>query len=368
VFPEQPYNGWVGDATTLLNRLMAVEEYSEPYYRAVAKTVLTLALKAPSGPPRTSEQLLRRLRLSALAELYQGEQSARTEALSSLREENVNGVQRRYFGFFDALGGKLDGGWSFDTVDAAYLLLEGLALKEEARSLGRYLLEDFANYASKRKPAEQPILLIIDEFSALSAGGADAANLFERLRSFGAGIMVTSQTNEGLGEDAKKLIGAAAVTVAFQCADPEGIAARAGMVKEVQSALAVEVSALPGRNPLTSGKEHVSGTSVQREQEVLKLPPDTIRRLDIGECCIITNGAYQAVKVARVPERAAGGKATRRAATGQRGPAVKSAAPRAIAVTRPQRGRRAELTAPAAEEVQERASEELDLVRRRTPG
>src|SRR5207237_9867519 len=115
----------------------------------------------------------------------------------------------------------------------------GLALKEEARSLGRYLLEDFANYVSKRKPADQPILLIIDEFSALSGGGADAANLFERLRSFGAGIMVTSQTNEGLGADARQLIGAAAVTIAFQCADPEAIAARAGMVKAVRSALAV---------------------------------------------------------------------------------------------------------------------------------
>ena len=63
----------------------------------------------------------------------------------------------------------------------------------------------------------------------------------------------------------------------------------------------VEYTAMPGRNPLTSGKEHLSGTSVQREQEVFKLHPDTIRRLDIGECCIIANGAYQAVRVARLP-------------------------------------------------------------------
>ncbi len=174
--------------------------------------------------------------------------------------------------------------------------------------------------------------------------------------------MVTSQTNEGLGEDAKKLIGAAAVTIAFQCADPEAIAARAGMVKEVQSALAVELSAIPGRNPLMSGKEHVSGTSVQREQEVLKLHPDTIRRLDIGECCIITNGAYQAVKVARVPERATVVKETRRGATSQRRPANQITPPRAIPVTRPQRARPAEPIASAAEEVQDRAPEELDLI------
>src|SRR6266545_4519238 len=315
MFPREAYNGWTGDAPAILNRLMAVEDYSEPYYRAVAKTVLSLAVNAPDGPPRSSIDLLGRLKLSSLAELYQHEYGVRADALMSLTEESVNGVQRRYFGFFDSLGQRLDGAWSFDTVDAGYILLDGLTLKEEARSLGRYVLEDFAHYVAKRKKAEEKVLLIVDEFSAISESGADAANLFERVRSYGAWIMVTSQTNEGLGEDAKKLIGAAAVTIAFQCADPEPIAERAGKMKEVHSALAVEYAAIPGRNPLMSGKEHLSGTNVQREQEVLKLHPDTIRRLNIGECCIITNGAYQAVKVARVPERATVVKETRRGAT-----------------------------------------------------
>jgi hypothetical protein len=247
-------------------------------------------------------ELLGRLKLSALEKLYQDAGGIRADALTSLTEESVNGVARRYFGFFDSLDEKLDGGWSFDTVDAGYILLDGLALKEEARSLGRYMMEDFANYVAKRKKKDEKVLLIVDEFSAISAGGADAANLFERVRSYGAGIMVTSQSNEGLGEDARKLIGAAAVTIAFQCADPVPIAERAGTVREVQSSMQVEYTAMPGRNPLTSGREHLSGTSVQREQEVFKLHPDTIRRLDVGECCIIANGAYQAVRVARLPQ------------------------------------------------------------------
>jgi hypothetical protein len=361
VFPDQIYHGWVGDATTIFNRLMAVEDYSEPYYKAVAKTVLTLAVKAPSGPPRESTELLKRLHLDGLAALYRGEQSTRTEALSALSAEHVSGVQRRYFGFFDALGDKLDGGWSFDTADAGYLLLEGLALKEEARSLGRYLLEDFANYVARRKPSGQQILLIIDEFSALSAGGADAANLFERLRSFGAGIMVTSQTSESLGEDAKKLIGAAAVTIAFGCADPEPIAARAGRVKETQAALAVEYTATPGRNLLTSGKEQFAGTSMQREQEVFLLHPDTIRRLAVGECCIIANGAYQAIRVARLPEQASASRVKQPASTAIR--------PRgaAIAITPRSAPRPAQTpTASSTEQNQEGREllvEELDLVR-----
>jgi hypothetical protein len=359
LFPDQAYNGWTGDARTILNRLMAVEDYSEPYYHAVAKTVLSLAVNTPSGPPRSSIDLLGRLRFGSLAELYQHENGMRADALMSLTEESVNGVQRRYFGFFDSLGQKLDGGWSFDTMDAGYILLDGLALKEEARSLGRYVLEDFANYVAKRKPADTEVLLIVDEFSAISGGGADAANLFERVRSYGAGIVVSSQTHEGLGEDAKKLIGAAAVTIAFQCADPEPIAERAGTIKEVQSALAVEYAAMPGRNPLTSAKEHLSGTSMQREQEVWKLYPDAIRRLGIGECCMIANGAYQAVTVARVPERAAGVAAPQQTATGARARAIAITPPYTLPVAWPLD--RAQPISSAAEEVQEQPSEQRDL-------
>jgi len=37
MFPDLAYHGWRGDATAILNRLMAIEDYSEPYYRASAK-------------------------------------------------------------------------------------------------------------------------------------------------------------------------------------------------------------------------------------------------------------------------------------------------------------------------------------------
>jgi hypothetical protein len=69
----------------------------------------------------------------------------------------------------------------------------------------------------------------------------------------------------------------------------------------VQSTLQTELTAIPGRNTLLSGKEHLSGISSQREQEVFRLHPNVIRNLGVGECCIITNGAYQALRVARLP-------------------------------------------------------------------
>jgi hypothetical protein len=301
MFPDLAYHGWRGDATAILNRLMAIEAYSEPYYRAIAKTVLALACHAPGGPPRSSVDLLDRLNLTVLHELYADSGDRRAETLKTLSEGDLAGVYKRYFGFFDALGRKLDGSWSFESVDAGYLLLDGLALKEEARSLGRYVLEDFAHYVSQRKPSARKVVLIVDEWSAIASGGADAANLFERIRSYGAGIIVTSQSYQGLGDDAAKLIGAAWATIAFQCADPELIAARAGTVKEVQATLHTELTAVPGRNTLMSGKEYVSGTTAQREQEVPRLHPNVLRSLAVGECCIVTNGAYQELRVARLP-------------------------------------------------------------------
>ena len=281
---------------------MAIEDYSEPYYRAIAKTVLALACHAPGGPPRSSVDLLDRLNLATLSDLYDGSADRRVDTLKTRSETDFAGVYKRYFGFFDAIGRKLDGAWSFETADAGYVLLDGLALKEEARSLGRYLMEDFAHYVSKRKRADRRVLLIVDEFSAISRGGADAANLFERVRSYGAGVIVTSQSYEGLGLDAARLIGAAWATIAFQCTDPEPIAARAGTIKEVQTSLRTEYAALPGRNPLLSAKEHMTGTSTEHETEVPRLHPNVIRNLGIGECCIVTNGAYQAVRVARLPQ------------------------------------------------------------------
>lgn len=309
MFPDLAYHGWRGDATAILNRLMAIEDYSEPYYRAIAKTVLTLACHAPGGPPRSSVDLLDRLHKDVLEELYAGSDDPRVQTLQTLTEIDFAGVYKRYFGFFDAIGRKLDGSWSFETADAGYVLLDGLALKEEARSLGRYLMEDFAHYVSKRKKAHKRVLLIVDEFSAISRGGADAANLFERVRSYGAGVMVTSQSYEGLGVDAARLVGAAWATIAFQCTDPEPIAARAGTVREVQTSLQAELSALPGRNTLLAGKEYLSGAITQHEREGPRLHPNVIRALAIGECCIITNGAYMELRVARLPVIPDGGMA-----------------------------------------------------------
>lgn len=206
MFPTSAYDGWRGDATALLNRLISIIDYSEPYYRDITKMMLSLAVEAPPGPPRSSSELLARLNLEALALRYAGLPEARE--LTGIRREDAQAAYNRYRAFFKALHGGLDGGWAFEDVEAGYILLKGLELKDQTASLGRYILEDFADYVSTRKARGDRVLLIVDELPAIAFGGANAASLFEMVRSHGAGIAVTAQSYAGMGEDADRILGA----------------------------------------------------------------------------------------------------------------------------------------------------------------
>lgn len=50
-WPQTPMDMWRGTPEQLVSRLMAVEEFTEPFYRNVASTVLRLVLSAPGLPP-----------------------------------------------------------------------------------------------------------------------------------------------------------------------------------------------------------------------------------------------------------------------------------------------------------------------------
>jgi hypothetical protein len=287
-FPAQPYDGWRGDARALVNRLMEVSDFGEPYYREMALRVLDLATSAPPGPPGSSTELLGRLRKPALRMAYR----ARPEAaeIDDLAERDVAGVANRYRAFFGALGGSLDGAWAFEDAAACYLLLEGLALKAEAARLGRFFLEDFAHYAGVRKELARRVLLVVDEFSALESA-ADAAHLFERLRSFGAAVIVSAQGYAGLGAAADRILDAAETLVLHRCADPERLVARAGTVPRVEHTRYLPSHAVPPG----AGRE---GSVTRREG--WRVRPNDVRQLPAGEAIVISGGKAGRVRVERL--------------------------------------------------------------------
>jgi hypothetical protein len=286
MLPQRPYDGWRGDATALLNRLMGVLSFSEPFYRDMTKLVLSLVVDAPQGPPRGSTELLARLHLDALKKLYADHPDL--EALRTLTDEQVGAVYNRYRAFFRSLRGQLDGDWSWEDVDAGYLLLDGLALKDQAQSLGRFLLEDFAHYVAVRKDAAQRVLLLVDEFSALAIGGTDAASLFERVRSFGASVVVTSQSYAGLGDGADRILGATAAVLLHQCPDPAPLIARAGMERDLQLRRgATERVGLGGIKAYATGQVSLA------ERDTTKIRAELVQQLKPGECVLISGGRAQ---------------------------------------------------------------------------
>ena len=286
VFPASPYYGWVGDARTLFNRLIAVQTYSEQYYEGMASLMLDLAVKAPGGPPRSSAQLLRNLTLEQLRLSYRG--LPEQEELARIKAEDANGVYNRYRAFFHALDGKLDSGFTFDEVDAAYIQLDTVAFYKETSSIGRYLVEDIAHYITRRKPRSRKLLIIIDELSALAI--ENIANLSERLRSFGAAMMLTSQSEEGLAktlDERNRILKTSHLLILHTCNAPERLIERAGRYKQVSTGWSMHNEEGTGYGTVHMTDEYI-------------VPPDEARRLDVGECFVIVGGYGYKVRVAPI--------------------------------------------------------------------
>jgi hypothetical protein len=228
---------WRGTPARIQSRLLAVEQFTEPFYQRVASAGLRLALTAPDMPPVDgSDELLRRLDVDELAVLWEGRPLQRKdiEAIA----DHLPGARLRYADFFAALTGAFDRGhWSYEDVDLAVLTVPTLLSKAEADAAMRVVLEDYGHYATGRKPRQgEDALLVLDEFSALASGVDSAINLAERVRDVGVQVVVAAQSVEGLGDhrQAPRLLASCAGGIVVQqCPDP-GPLALAGQVRVLE--------------------------------------------------------------------------------------------------------------------------------------
>lgn len=287
LFPAEPYNGWVGTPRAILSRLLAIEEFSDTHYRAVAENVLRLALTAPGKPVRTSTELLARLNLTNeyLLGLYAGH-AEEVSYLEYLGRKDPLGVYNRYAALLSTLGEQLSGTWSFENVDAAYIVLDGLALSGIISGLARYFVEDFANYAGQRKPKERRVLFIFDDLGAVDA---NLTNMFERVRARGVSVFVSGQSDRsiayrGLLQNAERILASATTIILHACSHPHEILARAG------TAIIVEESSQ------ISGEQEM-GQSSLRLKEVLNVHPNDVMQLPVGEAYVIVHGKAQRMRV-----------------------------------------------------------------------
>ncbi len=277
LFPQEPYDAWRGSGREITNRLVQLIDWADQgggtYYRDLSVNLVRLACTAPGGPPRSSDEFLRRLDRTALMTLWAGH--VRASEIERFRDEHVDACRQRYRSFFDSADGQIDGTWAFEDADCAYILLNELLYAEETGKLARLLVEDFKQYLAGRNAAGRRVLLIVDEFSAI-ADGERMARMVEVVRSRGAAVVLAPQCYDGMGgpEASARILNAAHTIVLHAVPEPEPI------VKAAGTRMATEWSLQHERGLSTD----VGST---RTQHQLRVDPNEVRRLSPGMCFVI---------------------------------------------------------------------------------
>jgi hypothetical protein len=298
LWPELPMDGWRGTPAAIHNRLLAMLGWSEPYYKDVASLLLRLALNAPGedGPVRSSAQLMARMEPELLVRLYEHDPDRRREAASLVGRDQaraVKGAIGRFANFFAAVAGGFDageGGWSFEEVDFAYFRAPYLAGREDADACMRLLLEDFAHYATLRKPRRgEDAVLVFDEFSAIAGGREAAIQLTERVRDAGCAVYLSAQSADGLGDEAqqRRLVGACSGGLLLHAMpNPDGLLAAAGVVKVIEQTWRLDTQGPTGNSSARIGERpRIEAGQVQQARE--------------GEAWLVARGRYEHLMVAR---------------------------------------------------------------------
>jgi hypothetical protein len=208
----------------------------------------------------------------------------------SLPRDKVSQVRLRYEAFFGQLGCALDGEWSWEDTDTAYLLLDSVALGEDCRGAACLFFADFAHYFTQRKPIERFATMIADEFSAIAAS-SDLAIKVEQARSFNTGLVLVPQTPSGIGgpNQRERILGSVETVITHAFNEPEEIAALAG-TKRV-----IELSQRYGEGLL----EH---DGFARQADRPTVDPDEIRSLRTGSAWVIRRGRAVKIAVQRAPD------------------------------------------------------------------
>jgi hypothetical protein len=296
-WPTQPLDCWRGDGMAIANRLLAVEDWAQEgggvYYRRMATLAIQLACTAPTGPPRSSSDFLRRLDVRKLQALWRGDATARQDLEQLAADPQVlAGVRGRYSAFFRAVVGNADGCWGFEDVDLAVLTIPTIASRTDADAAVRLVLEDLGHFATRRKArVGDDVLLVLDEFSAVQGGTDQAIHLAERLRDVGVPVVVGAQSPEGLGDQRQQwrllhTIGGGLVL--HQTPDPDTLVQLAGTVRVAEQAWQLDPW-----GPAGQARVHMTDRP--------RVDPNQVRQLHPGEAFVVHAGRAVKLSVLQAP-------------------------------------------------------------------
>ena len=281
---RRPIDGWRGGSDSVVNRLLATQVFTEPYYAGIARNVLRWAVG--SDPPHTFAALVARMDKRVLRRAW-AHDPGEAEKIRRLPDPEFLGARYRYEGVAWAVGASLDGDWSYEDRRAAYVPVGRPEHRNQAAEIGAFLLEDLLHWAMARKVPDRPALVVIDEFSKLAARPDAAVDLVERVRSFRVGVLLIGQTWASLGPTdtiRERLAGTVGTVLIHQLKAPERLVALAGTTRTVERTEQTEGLAPTGR-----ASQHVARRFV--------VSPDAVRTLATGEAVLISGASARRLRV-----------------------------------------------------------------------
>ncbi len=268
--------------TTTLLDLVEHGGGAAAYYHDVLEAIVSLAVRAPCGPPADAADFLARLDADWLTRVHGTvPEGARHIADAALRFRTL----------WRRLGTGFDGPGGFADADAWYCVLEGTAEPSVAEAQARALVDLLASFAVAHPGRE--ILLAVDEFSAVSRR-LPIWQLYERARSLGLAVQVTAQSWEGLATDDDERYRIATTADGgiwlLRTPRPEPVSELAGSRRLLDTARSLTGTAPPRWD--RTGSSRVRGVPV--------VDPDLVRQLDVGQAAYIYRGGVTYVQVKRL--------------------------------------------------------------------
>ena len=162
------------------------------------------------------------------------------------------------------------------------LTIPTLVEPDNAMAAARVLLADFGAYCMARKPRDERVVLVVDEFSAVTSAAAQVIDLAERVRDANGMIVVCVQNYEGLGrnpDERSRMLDALQPggLIVHRVGNPADVLRLAGTKHETSTSWNLDSHGRTGRGLL-------------RMDRRLSVDPDDVRRLETGEAFVITHG------------------------------------------------------------------------------
>ncbi len=292
------YDPFRGSDQEIMNRLISIEHYTEPYYRHCATLAVGLALhllRAEAKPATQLPDVVYSLTPARLAQMGATGDARASELVQAMTKDAVSGAMTRYGALALSLRGWIGpaalGGWSWEDADVCVADLPTNTERVAATALLRMMLADLAAYlGDPRRRRSRRITLVIEEVSALDDDPLimrDIVNLSERARGLGCRLVLVAQDPRGLGDDATsdRILSSATIVTYQQAASAEHVASFAGTERRVE-----------GSAVYASGRRTDDGSL--RMQDTFAIGPNELRQAEVGDAWVISRGRWAKVATA----------------------------------------------------------------------